>query len=99
MMQHIAPEIVERTRRFERLWFGDLSLLAQVDASNAAAFSAGVEAMKADFRRLETLGRPVVAALNGTALTASRILGPAIAAPLLAVEALMVQLRPQAEGR
>ncbi|HEV7191658.1 MAG TPA: 3-hydroxyacyl-CoA dehydrogenase NAD-binding domain-containing protein [Jatrophihabitantaceae bacterium] len=47
---------------------GDLKLLSQVTDENAAEFLAGVTAIKADLRRLETLGRPVVAALNGAAL-------------------------------
>src|SRR5918912_553326 len=47
---------------------GDLRLLAQVTEENAAEFAAGVEKIKSDFRRLETLGKPVVAALNGAAL-------------------------------
>jgi 3-hydroxyacyl-CoA dehydrogenase/enoyl-CoA hydratase/3-hydroxybutyryl-CoA epimerase len=47
---------------------GDLELLAQVDDDNAAEFAAGVASIKADLRRLETFGRPVVAALNGSAL-------------------------------
>jgi 3-hydroxyacyl-CoA dehydrogenase / enoyl-CoA hydratase / 3-hydroxybutyryl-CoA epimerase len=47
---------------------GDLKLLSQVDGGNAAEFLAGVTAIKADLRRLETLGKPVVAALNGAAL-------------------------------
>ena len=47
---------------------GDLNLLAQVSDQNSAQFSAGVDLMKADLRALETLGRPVVAALNGAAL-------------------------------
>jgi 3-hydroxyacyl-CoA dehydrogenase/enoyl-CoA hydratase/3-hydroxybutyryl-CoA epimerase len=47
---------------------GDLRLLSQVTDANAAEFGAGVTEIKADLRRLETLGRPVVAALNGAAL-------------------------------
>jgi 3-hydroxyacyl-CoA dehydrogenase/enoyl-CoA hydratase/3-hydroxybutyryl-CoA epimerase len=47
---------------------GDLKLLSQVTDANAAEFGAGVTAIKADLRRLETLGKPVVAALNGAAL-------------------------------
>jgi 3-hydroxyacyl-CoA dehydrogenase / enoyl-CoA hydratase / 3-hydroxybutyryl-CoA epimerase len=47
---------------------GDLKLLAQVTDENAAEFAAGVEKIKSDLRRLETLGKPVVAALNGAAL-------------------------------
>src|SRR6476659_9159806 len=47
---------------------GDLKLLSQVNDDNAAEFAAGVERIKADFRRLEKLGKPTVAALNGAAL-------------------------------
>jgi 3-hydroxyacyl-CoA dehydrogenase/enoyl-CoA hydratase/3-hydroxybutyryl-CoA epimerase len=47
---------------------GDLTLLSQVNDENASQFHDGVEAIKADFRTLETLGKPVVAALNGAAL-------------------------------
>ena len=47
---------------------GDLRLLSQVTDENAAEFLAGVTAIKADLRRLETFGKPVVAALNGAAL-------------------------------
>jgi 3-hydroxyacyl-CoA dehydrogenase/enoyl-CoA hydratase/3-hydroxybutyryl-CoA epimerase len=47
---------------------GDLRLLSQVTSENSAEFAAGVAAMKADFRRLERLGKPIVAALNGAAL-------------------------------
>src|SRR3954468_11523717 len=47
---------------------GDLNLLQQVNEENAAEFAAGVEKIKADFRRFEKLGKPTVAALNGAAL-------------------------------
>jgi 3-hydroxyacyl-CoA dehydrogenase/enoyl-CoA hydratase/3-hydroxybutyryl-CoA epimerase len=47
---------------------GDLKLLSQVSDENAAEFAAGVEKIKADFRRLEKLGKPTVAAFNGAAL-------------------------------
>jgi 3-hydroxyacyl-CoA dehydrogenase / enoyl-CoA hydratase / 3-hydroxybutyryl-CoA epimerase len=47
---------------------GDLKLLAQVNDDNAAEFAAGVTKIKADFRRLEKLGKPTVAAFNGAAL-------------------------------
>jgi 3-hydroxyacyl-CoA dehydrogenase / enoyl-CoA hydratase / 3-hydroxybutyryl-CoA epimerase len=47
---------------------GDLTLLAQVTPANAADFAGGVREIKSALRRLETLGRPVVAALNGAAL-------------------------------
>src|SRR3954449_8762012 len=47
---------------------GDLTQLCNVNDDNAAEFAAGVKKIKADLRRLETLGKPVVAALNGAAL-------------------------------
>jgi 3-hydroxyacyl-CoA dehydrogenase / enoyl-CoA hydratase / 3-hydroxybutyryl-CoA epimerase len=47
---------------------GDLRLLSQVTDDTAAQFFAGVEDIKSDLRKLETYGRPVVAALNGAAL-------------------------------
>jgi 3-hydroxyacyl-CoA dehydrogenase/enoyl-CoA hydratase/3-hydroxybutyryl-CoA epimerase len=47
---------------------GDLRLLSQVTDDNASEFIAEVESMKRQLRALETLGTPVVAALNGTAL-------------------------------
>jgi 3-hydroxyacyl-CoA dehydrogenase / enoyl-CoA hydratase / 3-hydroxybutyryl-CoA epimerase len=47
---------------------GDLRLLSSVTDQTAAEFFAKAERMKAQLRRLETLGRPVVAALNGSAL-------------------------------
>ncbi len=47
---------------------GDLNTLIQVTDENKAEFGRGVERIKADFRRLEKLGKPTVAALNGAAL-------------------------------
>jgi 3-hydroxyacyl-CoA dehydrogenase / enoyl-CoA hydratase / 3-hydroxybutyryl-CoA epimerase len=47
---------------------GDLKKLAQAGPDDAPAVFATVEAVKADLRRLETLGKPVVAAINGAAL-------------------------------
>jgi 3-hydroxyacyl-CoA dehydrogenase/enoyl-CoA hydratase/3-hydroxybutyryl-CoA epimerase len=47
---------------------GDLNDLVRVGPGDAAEFSAGVEALKADMRRLETMGKPVVACVNGAAL-------------------------------
>jgi 3-hydroxyacyl-CoA dehydrogenase/enoyl-CoA hydratase/3-hydroxybutyryl-CoA epimerase len=47
---------------------GDLHMLSQVTDENLAQFRAGDEQLKSDLRTLETIGRPVVAALNGTAL-------------------------------
>ncbi|HWU23902.1 MAG TPA: 3-hydroxyacyl-CoA dehydrogenase NAD-binding domain-containing protein [Nocardioides sp.] len=47
---------------------GDLNRLMKAGPSDVREISAGLDAYKACFRRLETLGRPVVAAINGTAL-------------------------------
>lgn len=47
---------------------GDLRMLVQVQPEQAAEFEAGVSELKRQLRALETLGKPVVAALNGTAL-------------------------------
>ncbi len=47
---------------------GDLNLLQQVTDENKEEFARGVARIKADFRRLEKLGKPTVAALNGAAL-------------------------------
>lgn len=47
---------------------GDLNELIQVTREHAEAFYQGVLALKGQLRRLETLGKPVVAAINGTAL-------------------------------
>ncbi|WP_167001497.1 3-hydroxyacyl-CoA dehydrogenase NAD-binding domain-containing protein [Mumia sp. ZJ430] len=47
---------------------GDLRLLQQGSPEDAPVRTAHVDAIKALMRRLETLGRPVVAAINGTAL-------------------------------
>jgi 3-hydroxyacyl-CoA dehydrogenase/enoyl-CoA hydratase/3-hydroxybutyryl-CoA epimerase len=47
---------------------GDLNDLKQVTKENAAEFGAFVEDGKALLRRLETLGKPVVAGINGAAL-------------------------------
>ena len=47
---------------------GDLHDLKQVTPENAAEFAAMVREGKAILRRLETLGKPVVAAINGAAL-------------------------------
>jgi 3-hydroxyacyl-CoA dehydrogenase / enoyl-CoA hydratase / 3-hydroxybutyryl-CoA epimerase len=49
---------------------GDLKRLITVTPDDSAALFAELEAIKADLRRLETLGRPVVAAINGSALGA-----------------------------
>ena len=47
---------------------GDLKSMVQAGPDDAADVFAMAEAVKAQLRRLETLGRPVVAAINGTAL-------------------------------
>lgn len=45
-----------------------LDNVLKLKAADAAAGFAGIEAMKACFRRLDRLGRPVIALLNGAAL-------------------------------
>lgn len=47
---------------------GDLNELIQVDTAHAQEFYVGVGVLKAQLRSLETLGKPVVAAINGAAL-------------------------------
>lgn len=47
---------------------GDLNELINVDKAHAKDFYDGVRVLKAQLRRLETLGKPVVAAINGAAL-------------------------------
>jgi 3-hydroxyacyl-CoA dehydrogenase/enoyl-CoA hydratase/3-hydroxybutyryl-CoA epimerase len=47
---------------------GNLTDLQAASPEHAEEFFAGVEAMKASLRRLERLGRPVVACVNGAAL-------------------------------
>ena len=47
---------------------GNLKSMLAVGPDDAPAIFAAAEAIKADLRRLETLGRPVVAAINGAAL-------------------------------
>ncbi|MBC6448796.1 3-hydroxyacyl-CoA dehydrogenase NAD-binding domain-containing protein [Actinokineospora xionganensis] len=47
---------------------GDLRMLIQAGPEDAQAITERCDGMKADFRKLETLGKPVVAAINGAAL-------------------------------
>ncbi|KYH44666.1 FAD-dependent oxidoreductase [Branchiibius sp. NY16-3462-2] len=47
---------------------GDLTMLSQITPATAGDAFAAAQAVKADLRSLETLGLPVVAVLNGTAL-------------------------------
>ena len=47
---------------------GDLDELIQVQPEHATEFFKMIEKLKGDLRTIETLGVPVVAALNGTAL-------------------------------
>ena len=47
---------------------GDLNDLRRVGPEDAEEFSAGIATVKAQLRRLEKLGKPVVAAINGAAL-------------------------------
>ena len=46
----------------------DLKIMLRVTEADAVQLTARADEMKALFRRLETLGRPVVAAINGAAL-------------------------------
>ena len=54
----------------KRMFFAgaDLNVMLRVTEADAPALTARADEMKALFRRLETLGRPVVAAINGSAL-------------------------------
>jgi 3-hydroxyacyl-CoA dehydrogenase / enoyl-CoA hydratase / 3-hydroxybutyryl-CoA epimerase len=47
---------------------GDLKMMVQAQPEDAPRIFETVEAIKAQLRRIETLGRPVVAAVNGAAL-------------------------------
>ncbi|MFC5676567.1 3-hydroxyacyl-CoA dehydrogenase NAD-binding domain-containing protein [Aeromicrobium endophyticum] len=47
---------------------GDLKLMTQATPADAEALFANVEGIKATLRKLETSGKPVVAAINGAAL-------------------------------
>jgi 3-hydroxyacyl-CoA dehydrogenase/enoyl-CoA hydratase/3-hydroxybutyryl-CoA epimerase len=47
---------------------GDLNDLRRVTKANAQEFAEGLREIKSQLRRLETLGKPVVAAINGAAL-------------------------------
>jgi 3-hydroxyacyl-CoA dehydrogenase/enoyl-CoA hydratase/3-hydroxybutyryl-CoA epimerase len=47
---------------------GDLNDLLAVTKAQAEEFAVGLREIKGQLRRLETLGKPVVAAINGTAL-------------------------------
>src|SRR5262245_10405564 len=47
---------------------GDLVRMMRATRDDAGEIFAEIEGIKADLRRLETLGRPVVAAINGAAL-------------------------------
>ncbi|WEW95741.1 3-hydroxyacyl-CoA dehydrogenase NAD-binding domain-containing protein [Pseudomonas nitroreducens] len=47
---------------------GDLNELIKVTKADAKAFYEGILVLKGQLRRLETLGKPVVAAINGAAL-------------------------------
>ncbi|MBK5216864.1 MAG: enoyl-CoA hydratase/isomerase family protein, partial [Propionibacteriales bacterium] len=47
---------------------GDLKLMTQATPADAPAIFENIERMKATLRKLETIGKPVVAAINGAAL-------------------------------
>lgn len=54
----------------KKSWFagGDLHRLSSADASRSTEQTRHINSVKGDLRRLERLGKPVVAAINGTAL-------------------------------
>ncbi|GAA2633761.1 3-hydroxyacyl-CoA dehydrogenase NAD-binding domain-containing protein [Dactylosporangium fulvum] len=54
----------------KKTWFagGDLDMLGSIGPDRAAETTAAAKRVKDQLRRLETLGRPVVAAINGSAL-------------------------------
>ncbi|PQZ90706.1 MULTISPECIES: 3-hydroxyacyl-CoA dehydrogenase NAD-binding domain-containing protein [Pseudomonas] len=64
---HIAGVVITSAKK---TFFagGDLNELIKVDKANAKGFYDSVGVLKAQLRRLETLGKPVVAAINGAAL-------------------------------
>ena len=64
---HIAGVIITSAKK---TFFagGDLNELIKVEKSHAKDFYESVLVLKAQLRRLETLGKPVVAAINGAAL-------------------------------
>ncbi len=47
---------------------GDLKMLSQAGPGDTTSMFEGTQALKADLRKLETFGKPVVAAINGAAL-------------------------------
>ncbi|MDN6861419.1 MULTISPECIES: 3-hydroxyacyl-CoA dehydrogenase NAD-binding domain-containing protein [Pseudomonas] len=64
---HIAGVVITSAKK--TFFAGaDLNELIAVDKADAKAFYDGVRVLKAQLRRLEALGRPVVAAINGAAL-------------------------------
>jgi 3-hydroxyacyl-CoA dehydrogenase/enoyl-CoA hydratase/3-hydroxybutyryl-CoA epimerase len=65
--EHIAGVLL-RSAKTSFFAGGDLREIAAVQAADAERFFRGLEAMKSVLRRLERLGRPVVAMINGHAL-------------------------------
>ena len=72
-----SPRNLKQKQSFQALFFaqqktffagGDLDELIQVQPEHATDFFNMVEKLKGHLRTIETLGIPVVAALNGTAL-------------------------------
>ena len=72
-----SPRNLKQNQNFQVLFFaqqktffagGDLDELIQVQPEHATDFFNMVEKLKGHLRTIETLGVPVVAALNGTAL-------------------------------
>jgi len=70
-LENIVSKLKSETSRSAKKTFfagGDLDELIQARLEDATPFFEMIQKMKAEFRYIETLGVPVVAALNGTAL-------------------------------
>ena len=52
----------------KKLWMAGADIDSSFEGDDPQQFFDGCQFLKAQFRKLETLGKPVVAALNGTAL-------------------------------
>ena len=67
--EHDACDVVALTSAKKTFFAGgNLTDLQSVTQETAGEFFAGIEGIKSQLRRLEQLGKPVVAAINGAAL-------------------------------